>query len=68
MRRSELAEVKVDDAAMWTLEERLWIDGVSVYNDLIDPACLIAFPGVGVMRLLLSSTVSLAHHAGLPCR
>ncbi|WP_283206751.1 nuclear transport factor 2 family protein [Methylobacterium iners] len=26
------------------------MEGPSVYDDLLDPACLMAFPGMGVMR------------------
>jgi hypothetical protein len=40
----------LDDAAVWTLERRFWLEGSSVYDELLDPACLMAFPGIGVMR------------------
>lgn len=40
----------MDDEAAWALEERFWLEGSSVYDDLVDPACLMAFPGMGVMR------------------
>ena len=40
----------MDDAAAWALEERFWLEGPSVYDDLLDPACLMAFPRIGVMR------------------
>ena len=40
----------MDDAQAWSLEERFWTEGASVYDALLDPACLMAFPGVGVMR------------------
>jgi hypothetical protein len=43
--------VDVDDEAAWALEERFWLEGSSVYDDLLDPACLMAFPGMGVMRV-----------------
>ena len=40
----------MDDEAAWALERRFWLEGSSVYDDLLDPACLMAFPGMGVMR------------------
>ena len=40
----------MDDAQAWALEERFWTEGGSVYDGLLDPACLMAFPGMGVMR------------------
>lgn len=40
----------MNEQAMWTLEERFWLEGSSVYDDLLDRACLMAFPGMGVMR------------------
>jgi hypothetical protein len=40
----------MDDSAAWILEERLWLEGSSIYEDVLDPACLMAFPGMGVMR------------------
>jgi hypothetical protein len=38
------------DEEVWTLEERLWLEGAGVYENVLDPACLMAFPGVGVLR------------------
>jgi len=35
---------------IWALEERLWLEGEQIYRDLLDPSCLMAFPGAGVMR------------------
>lgn len=40
----------MDDEQVWALEERFWLEGSSVYDALLDPACLMAFPGMGVMR------------------
>ncbi len=40
----------MEDAAAWALEERFWLEGSAVYEELLDRACLMAFPGVGVMR------------------
>ena len=38
------------DEDVWMLEERLWLEGLNVYQDVLDPACLMAFPGIGVLR------------------
>jgi hypothetical protein len=40
----------MDDSAAWTLEKRLWLEGPSIYRDVLDPACVMVFPGMGVMR------------------
>jgi hypothetical protein len=40
----------MDDAQAWATERRLWLKGTSVFGDLLDPECLMAFPGMGVMR------------------
>jgi hypothetical protein len=40
----------VNEQAMWVLEERFWLEGSSDYDNLLDPACLMAFSGMGVMR------------------
>lgn len=40
----------MDEQAIWAFEKRLWLEGSSVYDDLLDPACLMAFPGMGVMQ------------------
>lgn len=40
----------MDDGQAWTLEERLWLEGSGIYDASLDPACLVAFPGMGVMR------------------
>ncbi len=40
----------MDDAAAWAIEERFWLEGSGVYDALLDPECLMAFPGMGVMR------------------
>jgi hypothetical protein len=32
------------DEDVWMLEERLWLEGLNVYQDVLDPACLMAFP------------------------
>ncbi len=41
----------MDEQAIWELEKRLWLEGGSAYDELLDPACVMAFPGMGVMRL-----------------
>lgn len=43
-------ESDVDEDAAWELEERFWLEGSSIYDDLLDNECLMAFPGMGVMR------------------
>lgn len=40
----------MEDRAAWRLEERFWLEGSTVYDTLLDPECLMAFPGMGVMR------------------
>lgn len=40
----------MDDITAWKIERRFWLEGSSAYDDLLDPACLMVFPGVGVMR------------------
>lgn len=40
----------MDEQGFWALEERFWLEGSSLYDDLLDPACIMAFPGMGVMR------------------
>jgi hypothetical protein len=40
----------MNDDEIWALEERFWLEGSDVYDDLLDPACLMAFPSMGVMR------------------
>jgi hypothetical protein len=42
--------VDLDDEAAWAQEKRFWLEGSSIYDDLLDPACLMAFPAMGVMR------------------
>ncbi len=40
----------MDDAEAWALEERFWTGRAPAFDKLLDPACLMAFPGKGVMR------------------
>jgi hypothetical protein len=40
----------MEDAAAFALEERFWLEGSIVCDELLDPACVMAFPGIGVMR------------------
>lgn len=40
----------MDEDVAWRLEERFWLEGTTVYDTLLDPECLMAFPGMGVMR------------------
>jgi len=34
----------------WELERRFWTAGLKFYERHLDPECLMAFPGMGVMR------------------
>lgn len=38
------------DETAWKTEERLWLEGVEVYDEIVDPACLMAFPSMGVLQ------------------
>ena len=40
----------MDDAEAWAQEKRLWLEGGTAYGDLLDPACVMAFPGMPLMR------------------
>jgi hypothetical protein len=48
--QGEVLEAFMDEEAAWALERRFWLEGISAYDELLDPACLMAFPGMGVMR------------------
>jgi hypothetical protein len=38
-----------EDHALWALERDLWLGGPDVYERALDPACLAALPGVGLL-------------------
>src|SRR5947207_15357818 len=40
----------MDDKQACDIEQRFWLEGSIVYNELLDPECIMAFPGVGIMR------------------
>jgi hypothetical protein len=40
----------MNDEEIWEMEQRLWLDGPEVYQRSMDPACVMAFPGMGVMK------------------
>ena len=40
----------MDEQAIWAKEERLWLEGPAAFEEILDPACLMAFPGLGAMR------------------
>jgi hypothetical protein len=40
--------VAEDDA--WVLEERFWLEGLPFHERHLVPECLMALPGMGVMR------------------
>lgn len=35
---------------LWTLEERLWLEGAAGHRALMHPDCVMAFPGAGILR------------------
>lgn len=39
----------MNDEMAWEMEERLWLDGASAFEEALDPACLMAFLGMGVL-------------------
>lgn len=41
----------MNDENAWKMEERLWLDGVTAYAEILDPKCLMAFPGMGVLQV-----------------
>jgi hypothetical protein len=40
---------RAEDDAFWDVERSLWLGGPEAYAGRLDPACLMAFPGVGVL-------------------
>lgn len=40
----------MDDDSVWAAERRLWLEGAEAFEALLHPECLMAFPGMGVMR------------------
>lgn len=42
----------MDTETAWKTEERLWLEGVEVYDEFVDPACLTVFPSMGVLKFL----------------
>lgn len=40
----------MDHGTARMLEERFWLEGASIYDALLDPDCLKAFPSTGAMR------------------
>lgn len=41
----------MNDDLAWKTEERLWLEGIKVYDEIVDPACLMAFPSLGVLHI-----------------
>jgi hypothetical protein len=37
------------DEQAWAMEERFWTGAEEHYGDALDPACLMVFPGIGVL-------------------
>ena len=40
----------MNTAELWNLEHRLWLEGTSVYEAHMHPACVMAFPGMGILQ------------------
>lgn len=41
----------MDEQQVWTLEERLWLEGEPAYGELVSGECLMAFPApVGILK------------------
>ena len=38
------------DDQCWATEKRFWLEGPDLYETLLDPECVMAFPVVGIMR------------------
>jgi hypothetical protein len=43
-------EPNLDETAAWRLEERFWLEGSGLFETLLDAECLMALPGMGLMR------------------
>ncbi|WP_029029189.1 nuclear transport factor 2 family protein [Salinarimonas rosea] len=41
----------MNDDAAWALEERFWLDGPSFYRETLHEGCVMAFPGMGLLRV-----------------
>lgn len=39
----------MDRDHIWQVEEDLWRKGEDAFRDMVDPGCLMAFPGLGVI-------------------
>lgn len=40
----------MNTAELWDLEHRLWLEGTDVYEAHMHPACIMAFPGMGIIQ------------------
>ena len=40
----------MSDPEIWTVEEILWTGGTDAYRRRMAPLCLMAFPGIGVLK------------------
>lgn len=40
----------MQDDELWAIEQRLWRDGPAAYEEVLDPACIMAFPQMGLLR------------------
>ena len=39
-----------DEDDIWTIEDLLWTGGTDAFRNRLSPACLMAFPGIGVLQ------------------
>ncbi len=54
----------MDDEIAWKSEQRLWLEGISAYEELLDPCCLMVFPRMVCWTFPRSSKGSRARRAG----
>jgi|SRR5690606_29826650 len=40
----------MNDTDLWSLEERLWLEGADAYGDLVAPDALMAFAPIGILQ------------------
>lgn len=40
----------MNDETAWALEERLWLEGVELFERALDPDCIMALTRAGVLR------------------
>jgi|SRR5690625_3715892 len=40
----------MNEAAIWAMEERFWLGGTEFLERMLDPQCVMAFPGAGILQ------------------